>query len=326
MDGAVDRGLVKVLSVMIIGASILAACPKSSERTYQGYVEGEYVYVASSLAGRLIALSITRGVRVGADAPLFTLEQEHERAEVEEARHRLAQSEAEEANLLKGRRVEELRIIEAQMAEAEAQSKLSEMELKRTQKLLEKNFISREQLDRARTLRDRDRARREELSAQLKTARLAAREDEIAAARAKVASSQAQLVQARWRLQQKSVRAPVEGFVQDTLYRVGEWVPAGNPVISLLPPKNIKIRFFVPETLVARLRAGLALSITCDGCERTYRASISYISSQVEYTPPVIYSRENREKLVYLVEAAPAVGDATELHPGQPVDVTLPNL
>ncbi len=307
----------------MIGSLILAACSASSEDRYQGYVEGEYVHVAAPLAGQLIKLSIARGGQVEAGAPLFTLEQEKERAQAEEAQSRLAQSRAEEANLLKGRRAEELKIIEAQLAEAMAQLKLSEIELERARKLSEKHFISRDRLDQTRTARERNRARIEELSAQLKTAKLAARRDEIAAAQAEVAASQAELEQARWRLRQKSVSAPVGGFVQDTLYRVGEWVPSGSPVVSLLPPENVKIRFFVPETLLGRLHMGMAIKIICDGCPQSYRATVSYISSQVEYTPPVIYSKENRMKLVYLVEATPSPIDAPRLRPGQPVDVEL---
>jgi HlyD family secretion protein len=120
------------------------------------------------------------------------------------------------------------------------------------------------------------------------------------------------------------LRAPRDGQVTDTLYVQGEWVPAGSPVVALLPPANIKVRFFVPEKILGSVKTGQAVSVRCDGCEKPISAHISYISPQAEYTPPVIYSRENRAKLVFLVEARPAPVEAAELHPGQPVEVTFP--
>jgi HlyD family secretion protein len=159
------------------------------------------------------------------------------------------------------------------------------------------------------------------LRAELATARLPAREDEIRAARAAVAAARATLDQANWRLEQKSVTAPVSGLVADTLFVKGEWVPAGAPVVTLLPPPNIKVRFFVPEPVLGAVQEGQRLVINCDGCSPDIPARVTFISPQAEYTPPVIYSKESRAKLVYLVEARPAPQDAVKLHPGQPVDV-----
>jgi len=107
------------------------------------------------------------------------------------------------------------------------------------------------------------------------------------------------------------------------MYRVGEWVPAGSPVVSLLPPGNIKVRFFVPETVVGALKVGQQATLRCDGCGDPIPVHIDYVSNQAEYTPPVIYSRESRSKLVYMVEARPTPEAATRLHPGQPVEATL---
>jgi HlyD family secretion protein len=114
----------------------------------------------------------------------------------------------------------------------------------------------------------------------------------------------------------------VAALVNDTLYREGEWVGAGAPVASLLPPGNVKIRFYVPEPQLASLRVGAPVSVRCDGCASAVAAKISFIAPQAEYTPPVIYSRENRAKLVFLVEARPESTDAT-LNPGLPVEVAL---
>jgi len=111
--------------------------------------------------------------------------------------------------------------------------------------------------------------------------------------------------------------------VDDTLYQVGEWVAAGRPVISLLPPDNIKVRFFVPEPRLAELQTGAAVEVTLDGAPAPLEARVSYIATEPEYTPPVIYSRENRARLVYMVEARFAPDASAALHPGQPVEVLL---
>ena len=104
------------------------------------------------------------------------------------------------------------------------------------------------------------------------------------------------LAQAEWRLAQKSVRAPVAGLVNDTNYVSGEWVGAGLPVLSLLPPQNIKLRFFVPEMSLGAIKVGQQVKVHCDGCSMPIGAQISFISPQAEFTPPVIYSRETRAK------------------------------
>ena len=134
-------------------------------------------------------------------------------------------------------------------------------------------------------------------------------------------AARAHLAQAEWRLDQMSQAAPQAALVVDTLYRLGEWVIAGAPVVSLLPPENIKVRFFVPEPRLGAIGIGDEVHISCDACAAGLTAAISYISQDAEYTPPVIYSREMRAKLVYLVEARPR--QPTALRPRQPVDVAL---
>lgn len=308
---------------MVAAASLalLAACGDDGARVYQGYAEGEYVRVAAPFAGTLQSLAVKRGAQVKAGDPLFALEQENEAAARREAEERLRNAGAQLANLKKGKRAPELDAIRAQLAQAEAALKLSAVQLKRQEQLVAQNFISKERLDEARTAYDRDTQRVAELRAQLATARLAARPDEIKAAEYSVEAAKAALAQAEWRLAQKSVKAPVAGLVQDTHYVLGEWVTANAPVVSLLPPQNIKVRFFVRETELGAVKVGQKLAVTCDGCAAPLAAEVSFISPQAEFTPPVIYSRQERAKLVYLVEARPAADDATKLHPGQPVEV-----
>src|SRR5438874_2225221 len=130
--------------------------------------------------------------------------------------------------------------------------------------------------------------------------------------------------QADWRLSQRAVTAPANGRVSDTYFVVGDWVPAGAVVASLLPPGNIKIRFFVAEPRLGALRPGQVVRFSCDGCGDAMSAIISFIADRAEFTPPVLYSKENRTKLVYLVEAKPETSVAIRLNPGQPIDVTLP--
>jgi HlyD family secretion protein len=136
-----------------------------------------------------------------------------------------------------------------------------------------------------------------------------------------VRAARAQLEQAEWRLGELSQAAPKAGRVIDTLYRPGEWVAAGAPVISMLPPDNVKVRFFVPEPQLGAIQIGDEVQVDCDACAPDLVAEISFIAPEAEYTPPVIYSREMRAKLVYMVEAKPRQTDS--LRPGQPVDVTL---
>ena len=302
---------------------LAAACTPGKQSELHGYVEGEFVRVAAPFAGQLSLLAVQRGTTVQLGGALFALEQENEKAARTEAQERLKSAAARLADLQKGKRPDEVAAADAQLAQAQAALHLSAAQLKRDEKLLADNFISRERLDQTRAARDRDKARVAELTAQLHLAKQGARSDDINAARAEMQAAQAAVAQAQWRLDQKSLKSPVSGLVYDTLYVTGEWVPAGAPVVSLLPPANIKLRFFLPEPLLAKFKIGQDIQVSCDACPR-FNAKISYVSTQAEYTPPVIYSNEARTKLVYLAEARLAPEDAVKLHPGQPVDIVLP--
>ena len=304
-------------------AFLLAGCSGPDSGSVQGYAEGEYLRVAAPYAGRLEKLNVQRGATVAKDAPLFALEQENEAASRREAEAHLKTSQARQANLLTGRRAPELEALAAEEAQARAAQKLSEAQLQRQEKLFAAGFIGREMLDQARTAAERDRQRVRQAAAQLQSARLPARPEEIRAAERDVEAAKAALAQADWRLSQKTVAAPLAGLVQDTIFVAGEWVPAGSPVVSLLPPQNIKLRFFLPEGKLGAVKPGQEVSATCDGCGAPIPARISYIAPGPEYTPPVIYSKESRSKLVYLIEARPSPADALRLHPGQPVYVHL---
>ena len=247
--------VIRSFATSLVIAFFLSCCSDPSPDRFQGYVEGEFVYVASPLAGQLETLSVQRGQQVTSGQPLFSLDETAEKA----ARDM-----------------------------AEAALVLSEAEFKRQSELLRRGPASAQEYDRARSTRDQDRQR---------------------------------LTQAQWNFDQKKQSAPQSGLVYDTLFREGEWVGAGKPVVVLLPPPNIKVRSFVPETRVGSIHYGDPVEVTVDGVAKPFLGKVSYISTRAEYTPPVIYSRESRRKLVFMVESVFDPQVAANLHPGQPVDV-----
>jgi HlyD family secretion protein len=264
---------VPFVCALVLAAIFAAGCSENSSGTFQGYVEGENVYVASPLGGALTNLAVARGDSVTNGQLLFVLERESEAAAVQQAEKNLAQA---KANLA-----------------------LSESDLARREQLRADNgVISAEELDQAKSRRDSDAAQVESLNDAL--------------------------TKAKWSFDQKQQFAPTNAFVQDTLYRQGEFVAAGNPVIVLLPPENLKVRFFVPETSLAKIKTGQIVAVNFDGAAKNYSATVNYISTQAEFTPPVLYNRENRAKLIFMVEAKFSPADAAELRPGQPVDVKIP--
>ena len=243
------------LTRFVLVCLALTGCEKTPNDYVQGYVEGEFVYVSSPLAGTLAHLLVRRGDQAAAGQPLFTLDPTMEKAAHDQAQAALT---------------------------------LSEADYKRQEQLVRSGPAAAQDFDRARSTRDQDRER---------------------------------LAQANWNLAQMKQDAPQAGLVYDTLFREGEWVAAGKPVAMLLPPPNIKVRAFVPETKVGALRVGEQARVTVDGLSQPFAGRISYISPRAEYTPPVIYSRESRAKLVFMVEIVFEPAVAAKLHPGQPVDV-----
>lgn len=264
-----------------------------------------------------------KGAHVEAGAPLFTLEQSAELSSLREAAERLRQSQARLVDLGKGSRPSELAALEARLAQARAATELSGRELERAIKLHQTTVLSDDDYDRVRLNHEANTKQVVETEAQLVTAQLGGRADAIAAAQADAAAAQAVLDRAGWSVTQKSQSAPRAALVYDTLFREGEFVAAGQPVVSLLPPTNIKVRFFVPEADYAKLKTGALVKVTLTGLPTPLEARISYLSPKPEYTPPILYNRENRAKLVFMVEAVFDPAAARDLHPGQPVDVTV---
>jgi HlyD family secretion protein len=260
------------ISVVLI-AILSSGCSRPDPNVAQGYIEGEYVYIAAPLGGALTNLAVTRGSQVDTGQLLFELERGSESSALEAAKKNLDQAKAALA--------------------------LAESTYTRRKELRAGNaeVISAEELDRALAQRDADAAQ--------------------------VASFQAALEKAKWAFDQKQQSAPTNAFVHDTLYRPGEWVAPGSPVVVLLPPANLKARFFVPEEKLSQIKPGQTVSVSFDGASHAYSATVNYISSQAEFTPPVLYNRENRAKMIFMVEAAFSPDAAAQLRPGQPVDVRL---
>jgi HlyD family secretion protein len=310
---------VALLACMTVFAT---GCTHGSRNTYQGYVEGEFVYMASSQSGQLVGLSVQRGETVASGALLFTLESQNESDAVRQAARQLEAAQAQLSDLLTGKRPPEVAVNEAQLAQARSDADRLSLQRQRDQAQYEAGGIAKGQLDDSREQALSAEGHVRELEAQLEVAHLPGRREQIRAQEALVEADRAALAQAQWKLDQKQVRALRGGLVFDTMYRNGEWVPAGSPVVRLLPPENIKVRFFVPEAVLGSLQPGRAVVLHCDGCAAAIAAAVSYTSVQAEYTPTNIYSNDTRQKLVFMIEARPQPSDAVKLHPGQPVQVS----
>jgi HlyD family secretion protein len=308
-----------ILSVLVL----LPACAEKLNDHFPGHVEAEYVRLSSPISGTLTRLYVQRGDQVEQNAPAFVLEQDNERAAREEALAHVQRAQAELANLQKGTSPDEVAATQAQLTQAEAALQSSSANLARQKKRLEKQLVSAAALHEARAALNRDRARVNELRAQLQAAKPGARSDEIDAAEQELKTAEAQLAQADWQLMQKTQRVPVEGMVTDVLYPEGERVQAGSPIVTILSPRNIKVRFFVPEQVLGKLRLGQKVVLQCDGCKRRMPAKISYLPNATEHAPPLSYGEENRSTPAFMVEARTSIEDAQALHPGQQVDIKL---
>lgn len=312
------------MRTLILFLSLLTACNKPADQFYQGYVEGEWVYLSAPLAGYLAKLDVARGEHAAQGTIAFTLSADQEIHGLREAEAKAAAAVERARNLSNPRRPQEIAALEAQLQSAEAALQLSTSQVKQHEALAARNYISTARLDELRTAKRRDAAQVEILRQQLSNARSAlGRSAEVRGAEAELAAAHALVEQKRWQVDNKTVIIPAAGEITELYYHSGEWVPAGQAVASLLPDNKRNIRFFVPETKLASLKIGQPIRAHCDGCTAPIAATIDFIAAQAEYTPPLIYSQGAREKLVFRVEARPSPQDAAHLHPGQPVEVSL---
>ena len=301
----------------------VSGCGDPQTNEFPGYMEAHLVLIGSEQAGRVETLSVEEGDRVEKDAPIFTLESTEQEAEVAAAKARVAEAEARLADAKQHmQRPGEIDVLEAALAQAKAMLVQSNLTLDRTQKLFDKHWVSQAQLDDAQAQHDRNEAAVAEAEKRIAAAKLPNRSDLIDAAAASVETSRHSLEQAEKALAKRKVFAPAAGTIEEVYFRPGEVVNAGQAVVALLPPGNLKVRFFVQEPVRAALHLDQTVSVTCDGCKGELTTKISFIARDAEFTPPVIFSREQREKLVFLVEARPMEATAN-LTAGQPVTVSL---
>ncbi|MEJ8571118.1 HlyD family secretion protein [Microbaculum marinum] len=310
------------IGVLLLAAFTASGCFwEAGDDALQGYVEGDFLDVGAEETGRLVALEVVRGDRIDADAVLFRIDDSDARAARTEAAARLSQARAQLADLRTGKREEEIDVLQAQRDELLASLTTARNDFQRNQSLHASNIVSDARIEDAEERFKVIQARIDSIEAQIEVARLPARADTIRAAEDAVDAASASVMRIEARISRLTGTAPAAGSVQDTFFEPGEVVPAGRPVVSLLPPENLKIRFFVPEERLAGISIGDAVSVNCDGCAGTRTARVTFISQAAEFTPPVIYSVHARRKLVYMVEAHP--DDVTGLKVGQPVDVRL---
>lgn len=272
------RGIIVAICFIII-----SACSRSKGHEAQGYVEGRYTYMATSVSGVLMELMVARGAKVQKGKLLFVLEGQPESDEYDAALENFNQTLSERDAII-------------------ANLSYAKITYERNKILVPKQAIQQSALDSA-------KANYQALLAQL------------AQANANIASSKATLAQSLWRKNQKSIISPIDGVVFDTYYRLGEYTEANQAILSLLAPKDIKVVFYINEMNLGSIKLNNQITVMCDGCEKKFVGRISFISPTAEYTPPVIYSNDTNEKLVYRIEAEFSVEDAIHLHPGQPVRV-----
>ena len=314
-----QRILIAVLAlaaVVIVGT--LVFLPRfSGPKTLTGYIEGDPLYLAAPVAGTVTAMYVARGQEVRPGANLFVVDPQQSAAVAGQAAAQVAAAQAQAIDARKGQRPVEIAVFEANVAAAEARARDAEALYHRVSTLAAKGYESRQALDDARASADAAQAQVKAAKKQRDAATLGAREDQVRAADARVQEARAGLSGANARLADLAPKAAEAARVEDVFFQQGEWAPANQPILSLLPDARIYVKFFVPERSLATYRPGRVVRFSCDGCGNGLTATISYVSPRPEFTPPVIYSQESRDRLVYQVQARPG----GRLNPGQPVDV-----
>lgn len=300
---------------------LLSSCHRHP--VLQGYLEGEYIYLSSNYSGVLKQLAVSRGQNVKKGQLIYVLDSEPEASIAAQAKDQWEQAEKTLHDLQSGQRSTVLESIIAQRQQAVANLAYSKKTLQRYRQLYLQGVMAKASLDQAQSNYDRDLNSVNQFEANLQEAKKGARENQIMAQSAAAKAAKAAYDKAQWQLDQKTVRAPVAGLINDTYFKPGEFVNAQQPVASLLAPENVYLVFYIPEPLRSELRMGQNLEFSCDHCQQSFSAMINYISAQAEYTPPVIFSRESRGKLVFRVQAALPLATAKRFYPGQPVEVHL---
>ncbi len=306
-------------------AGLLAMLPGSDldlPPVFPGYVEGEYVYVAPESSGRITGISVLEGDQVQVGEILFALDDRLETEAVNAAIARVDAAQAALENLRTGARPDELAVTNAALAQALSSLDLAGKTLERSKSLLARNNISSAQVDIDRAQMTGAQGAVDQLRAELVVQQMPAREGEIALAKANLAAAKSDARRLEIVVQQRTTFAPVNGRIEKLFFVPGELASPATPVLSILPEQGRIVRFYVPQGQRASLTTGMTLPVTCDGCPTDLTAIFTWIATDPEFTPPIIFSREERGRLVYLAEARLPL-DST-LSPGQPVTIELP--
>lgn len=304
-----------------LAAQLFSACAPAAPLAV-GYVEGDYVLLAPIEVAQVETVTVKRGDRVTPGTTVVTLESADAKIAVAQAEAGLAQAQAQLADLQIGKRPEEIAVLKAEVDMASAQAADAKRKYDRAADLFKRGAGTQADFDTASATLETANAQVGQANANLAVGGLPARPETIKAADNQVKQAQATLEQARWRLSKRVLAAPSTGRVNDVIRNPGDTAGPTAPVISILPDGAVKLSVYIPEAAFSSVKVGTLLGVHCDGCGPDVKARVSYVSPDPEFTPPVIYSLENRQKLVYLVEARPE-GDAGPLQPGQIVDVDL---
>jgi HlyD family secretion protein len=297
----------QVLAILVLG--LLASCERPKQDYWLGYIEGELALIAPPQPGWITSIDVARGAKIKPGDALFTLDAVRELAARDNAGAAISAAKEQASQAAS-------QIAQAQAEEAQVETDIAknEKELGRQQELVRTGATPRRDLETAQAAYDSARARRAQTVA-LQTQAAAARRQ----AEAQAHQAEANLTTATFNLSERAVHAQVAGEVQDIYFRQGEYANAGAPVVAVLPPANVFVRFFVPEPEISKVMLGSTVRISCDGCAAGLTGTITFIASQAEFTPPVIYSTGNRERLVFKAEARAAGG--LPIRPGVPVEV-----
>ncbi len=302
---------------------MISSCSQRQKNTVQGYVDGEFIYLAPNFPGNLTELNVERGGQVAKGEQLFKLDQMPELQELQQAQDTVSSAQQKLEDLMRGQRKTVLEGIIAQEKQARADYIFAQQTLWRDQYLYKKGAIGKAKLDDSTSKYRSALQKVNELKANLNEAKLGARVHQIMEQQAIVESNQAKAKQLQWKLEQKTQFAPLNARVFDTFFKEGEYIPSGQPVLALLAAKDIQLIFYLPEPLLSKMRVGHVVSFNCDSCKTKTNATVYYIAPRAEYTPPVIYSQETRHKLMYRIEAHIKPTEAVNYNPGQPVTVYL---
>ena len=295
---------------------VLTACEPKEADTLHGYAEGDFIALAPDTAGRIQETRATEGAAVTEGALLFRLDDRQEAAALQAARARLDAATARFDDAAAGARAPEIGAARDQLTQAQAAARDAAEVLERTQDLFTQGHVSQARLDQAETADQAARARVAEMRQRLSLVQLPARENALLALQADIRAAQAELDRLADLQARRSVQAPTDGRIHRQIRFAGEMAGPALPVYDFLPDGAVHALLFIPETELARLPVGTSLSVSCDGCPAGLTARISTIAEDAEFTPPVIYSDNERNRLVWRAEA---LFDGNPPPPGTPL-------